>query len=360
MAVRVEQLEITTSGNGWHIPKQIVKDWATLENTLSACCDTLLCSIQSNLRHFPIIASEDPPSKWGYRNCHPTAQDARTAALESLDGFAVYLAYTSYLLAICQFKLLPSDTEVSWLKQLRKSKIHLEYLDMLEESPLVDFTCKRKGVVLLVTEHLEMQIVDIFQYASIPIWFHWGQDPRYTTPLHAQVQYYRPPFSPPVSTASSTPSLPPEVPGTLFLSVIPGSSQRPGETMECFFHRRQQERIQRLKEETVEARGKRETRETMHASRPPPGKKGPRVYIWENVEGYRIRCPLTRVEAKNNWEHFKFRHLRYDSIQNCWDYCSAFDNDDFAAGAYDLDSDDDLDDFLVPLVEGDFPQHRGR
>jgi hypothetical protein len=58
--------------------------------------------------------------------------------------------------------------------------------------------------------------------------------------------------------------------------------------MEQFFSRRRQ-RNEKLKEkESDRARSSQQAREKTHASRPIPGKKGPSVFYWDDVEGFRI------------------------------------------------------------------------
>jgi hypothetical protein len=117
--------------------------------------------------------------------------------------------------------------------------------------------------------------------------------------------------------------------------------------MEQFFSRRRQ-RNEKLKEkESDRARSSRQAREKTHASRPIPGKKGPSVFYWDDVEGFRIRTPLPRYQVDGMWGRWKSTEKVYDGFDNSWDCCSLFGES--IPGEPELDSDDDHED-IYPRV----------
>jgi hypothetical protein len=79
-----------------------------------------------------------------------------------------------------------------------------------------------------------------------------------------------------------------------------------------------------LNENDVE-RQARQDRENAAAKRRVPGKKGPAVFIWEKENGVRTRTLLTRGQVEGFWGRYGSSQRIYDSIDNCWDLCSEFD-----------------------------------
>ena len=74
----------------------------------------------------------------------------------------------------------------------------------------------------------------------------------------------------------------------LFPPVHPSSGQRHGETMEQFFARRHASNAKQKKKETPRERDIRNAREQAQVSKPYPGKKGPSVFSWDDVDGFRV------------------------------------------------------------------------
>ena len=91
----------------------------------------------------------------------------------------------------------------------------------------------------------------------------------------------------------TSPPPPPEIvdefPG--FPDVHPHSSQRRGETWQQFFERRRERNQRREGNETPASRQSRLSREDAQRNHPQPGRRGPRVFIWEEIDGHRIRTP---------------------------------------------------------------------
>jgi len=126
---------------GWHLPKQVAKDWKALENVLVLSTKRLLLFYSQN--HPKVHFAPCPPllsSKYEYFDTHATEPAAHTSLATSLDAFVVYLAYFSFLAAICEFEF-DTGRGKSWYKLLSRegSGVHPEWLELLGKSPIVDF-----------------------------------------------------------------------------------------------------------------------------------------------------------------------------------------------------------------------------
>ncbi|KAJ6504511.1 hypothetical protein DFH09DRAFT_1439992 [Mycena vulgaris] len=125
-----------------------------------------------------------------------------------------------------------------------------------------------------------------------------------------------------------------------FPAVEPGSGQRQGEHMADFFLRRQKVRQEKAVHETPDARARREQRERDVLKGGSPGKGGPRVFIWEEIDGHYIRQAAGRSKYASYWNDHGPEQRRYDSYYNEWDLCEDFGDDP---------SDDEDANYLVPL-----------
>jgi len=279
------------------------------------------------------------PSKYGYFDVHESEPVARAAASVSLDAFAVYLGYFSFLVAICQFGIDVQSPIPSWRKLLQRqdSGVHPEWLELLVSSPIVDFTQERLGVVTHVSKCDWLHLASYLIKASVPIWFNWGKIPYYSTPSHSWISDYHPDldkFTAVVPTNAG-----------LYPPVNSGTGQWYSETMEQFFARRHK-RDQAVKaKETPLERQKRLSREQAQQSRPYPGKKGPAVFCWDDVNGFRIRTPIPRQKVENIWNNWSNSQKIYNAIDNCWDCCVIFAINSLPGepDSSDTDSDSDLD-----------------
>ncbi|KAJ6580103.1 hypothetical protein DFH09DRAFT_1444522 [Mycena vulgaris] len=125
-----------------------------------------------------------------------------------------------------------------------------------------------------------------------------------------------------------------------FPAVEPGSGQRQGEHMADFFLRRQKVQQEKAVHETPDARARREQRERDVLKGGSPGKGGPRVFIWEEIDGHYIWQAAGRSKYASYWNDHGPEQRRYDSYYNEWDLCEDFGDDP---------SDDEDANYLVPL-----------
>ncbi|KAJ6462400.1 hypothetical protein DFH09DRAFT_930757 [Mycena vulgaris] len=126
--------------------------------------------------------------------------------------------------------------------------------------------------------------------------------------------------------------------------VDPSSGQAQDEDISNFFRRRQKRTEERILHETAEDRRRRQQREETAAKGEAPGNKGPRVYVWEEINGTYIRTPGGRRNYADLWDRYGPEQRRYNSYYHEWDLCSAF-------GEEDGDPSDDEDDpsYRLPL-----------
>lgn len=375
----VDAMHLDHSRHGWHLPHETAKSWKQLEQTLRHVAKRLRQSF------YVAISILEPrfPSAYGYFSTHSTETAARSDLSRSLDAFAVYFAYVSFLVALGQFTRKPRQTP-AWLSSLETPdvippeildndrgrygidlpNIHPEFMKMFKQSHIVDFSGKRTrtGVIIDVLKCDWINVVDVLLEAKVPIWLDWGNHPRMVTPLAGWMTDYKPQLAdldqPSINMSLSPPSQP-ECPPRLPVSLNPSEwafnwslpdppssrpesppplsapeviarmrsarGQRPGETYQQFFKRRQQRNEARMKNETAQDKSVRADRERSAAGRQYPGRKGPAVYYWEpDSNGFRVRTLQTRAEVKRLWGLYSGAQKKFDSFANEWDCCTLF------------------------------------
>jgi hypothetical protein len=233
LSVPVDRIEVVLDAHDWHLPRQVAKDWKALENVLVLATTNLLSFFRHNHpRTCLAFASPELPSTYGYFITHKSEAAARSALSVSLDAFAVYLGYFSFIIAICQFGIDAQSSTPSWHKRLARgdSPVHPEWLRLLLDSPIVDFDRERIGVVADVARCQWLHLAKYMMQASVPLWFYWGKSPFYVTPLESWIrdEFY-------LGDGDPITVKPTDVTGRVLPPVIPNSGQRPGETMEQFF-----------------------------------------------------------------------------------------------------------------------------
>ena len=371
LAGSVEDMRLDHDRHGWHLPRETTKSWKLLEHTLRHIATLLTRWFHAAAPKFPffLLIKPEPPSKFGYFTTHSTEDAARSGLRSSLDAFAVYLAYVSFLAALCQFTGDATDFP-AWLACLgppddiprqflstfetlnfggewtRTNNVHPEFLNLFKKSHVVDFSGRRTriGTIIDVLSCSWTCVADVLLKAKVPMWLYWGDHPLTVTPRVGWMADYRPQLvdldPPPVKMSlsslplvplSSQPRSPPPLPAG-------GRSQLPGETYEQYFIRRQARNEARMKTETAQDKEVRTNRERAAALRQCPGRKGPAVYYWEpDSNGFRVRTLQTRAQAQSLWEIYSGPQKVFDSFTNEWDCCTLFGDDET-----NTDDDDDI------------------
>ena len=152
-----------------------------------------------------IICSDPPnPSKFGYSKCHRTEEKARLALYTSLDAFVLLFACVSFYIAICRSSDGPACISSSsstlmlprWFQHLSlwQSRIHPEWLQLLADSPISDFTSTPQcvGVIINVSWCSWIDLVPNMLKANVPIWLYWGTAPNFLQPLNSGALLFAP------------------------------------------------------------------------------------------------------------------------------------------------------------------------
>ncbi|KAJ6491076.1 hypothetical protein C8R45DRAFT_826145 [Mycena sanguinolenta] len=92
--------------------------------------------------------------------------------------------------------------------------------------------------------------------------------------------------------------------GRKFLPVERHSGQKEGEDIQAFLARRTAQNLKWASTESSEAKAKRLARENHAMQGAPPGKKGARVFVWEEEDGFLIRRAVNRDNAADMWDEF--------------------------------------------------------
>ncbi|KAF8427120.1 hypothetical protein L210DRAFT_3652156 [Boletus edulis BED1] len=131
--------------------------------------------------------------------------------------------------------------------------------------------------------------------------------------------------------------------------VVKNSGQKNGETWQEFFARRSEEHSRTKEKESAADRTKRKQRADHASQGGAPGRKGARVFYWEEEDdGFRVRTPMGRDRASNEWSRYTRGRKRYDEFADEWDICTDFDsNDAFSSEESDNEAEDG---FLGPTV----------
>ncbi|KAJ7437317.1 hypothetical protein FB451DRAFT_1061024 [Mycena latifolia] len=131
------------------------------------------------------------------------------------------------------------------------------------------------------------------------------------------------------------------------------SGQCEGENMTDFFLQRQRNNAKKAEHETRDERQRREQKEANAAKGDAPGRKGARVFVWEETDGHYIRRAAGRQNYDDYWAEYGPNQRHYDSHYDEWDLCEQFgdppdppDDDEDQFPEHPLLPEDD--DFVLP------------
>jgi hypothetical protein len=120
------------------------------------------------------------------------------------------------------------------------------------------------------------------------------------------------------------------------------SRQRRGETWPQFFAREGVDHAKREQRESPADRASRLQRVQAQEHCQAPGRRGPVVFIWMDVDGFRIRTRANRGEVDQWWDQYGNSQKIYNAFRNEWDVCTEFDPDSTIDNAFDDDDDDGM------------------
>jgi hypothetical protein len=106
-------------------------------------------------------------------------------------------------------------------------------------------------------------------------------------------------------------------------------------------------------------RNLRSSREQAQVKHPCPGRKGPAVFEWQDIDGFLIRTYIDRSVVSDVWGSYNDHTRKFNAFDNEWDLCSEFAKlQDQRPDDDDDDDDDDNSDFVptlapVPVIAAD-------
>lgn len=365
----------TIEANNWIVRKRhrwclkdgIYEDWVALEVALGNVAQDLLSfsgvALPLDFAWFPM------PSRYNYHHGDHGKEKFIKSILLARDAFLP-------LMAVCSFAIAMTSDFTSanppWSRRLTDKGIPPSFIDELKQSQIVDFAPDSRCGVFIRKDWDFQAYVDRFVSANVPIWLVWMTPTTFThhrmtpyCPSAAQVSEARqnphqnklqtPLAAPPVAqTILAKISSPSTVEGNAivdeqphppkaFPPIPPQSRQLAGETFKQFFERQHLQCEERRAAEKPHETARRLNREKAQKAHKMPGKGGPRVFIWEDVDGYLIRTMLERALVEDEGENFTDDQRRFNSIWNEWDLAREFAPDQEAV---DSEDDDNYRDYM--------------
>ncbi|KAL0061150.1 hypothetical protein AAF712_012020 [Marasmius tenuissimus] len=312
------------------------------------------------------------PSRSGYLTFQSTHPNIQHMAARTRDSFLPLIAHCSLLLFWCHErcqKINDDGVAFEWLtliKDENKSgeeaqQQHRSWISELLHSFVGDADILRIGTILDGTKTDCPNWLWHLRRVNMPVYIYWGYlDELSGSPLTSPTADYGP-WAPrtdekyvrlynlapkntdiddlhkTVATNSFTtphlspfPSLDPIALQTEIMSIplFPRSGQLPGECIHAYLQRQKGKHKELSADESLLHRQQRLKREQDYAKKPCPGKRGPRIWYWENADhDFRVRTLMSREEGSHIWARYGFNQKRYDSFQNCWDISSELDDD---------------------------------
>jgi len=374
------------------LSKERCQAWKTLEEKLKIVTQGLFRFAHKNnlvnfVKSFNPSAEDYLPSAWGYDNVFPSQHDALQVLHHSLAGYQLLMAQISYGITLARKEDdIPGNPQ--WAIYLQdRCKLDGSFVDAIKASPMNNFTRPRVGAFVKEgsIDRSWAEHIKYMERARCPIYIHWHSETSWAGEFTQIMAKYKPshelirqaanpnPFSAPVQRSLS-PSLMSSCstydrpPSSLATSVDDNvdvfrdqpddydkswesagpSGQRPGESMEDFFARRETEKSRTLSlmnakcHQAVLSRRKYALDHGFSA-----GKKAAHVYVWQtnSITRWIKRVWVTRDLALDAFESYTDATRRYDPINNCWDCYSGWATEEIPK--YYLD---DTPDVLQPPI----------
>nr|VWP00843.1 Lipoyl synthase (EC (Lip-syn) (LS) (Lipoate synthase) (Lipoic acid synthase) (Sulfur insertion protein LipA) [Ganoderma boninense] len=386
---------VTTENKHFALRQDVLGTWKDLEQNLYAVSEMLLSHISKIPEaKFAFDAFWPLPRDCGYQKDHTTFPSARYAVLRSRDAFFLLASKCSLAIALFQYRF-PAEDPPAWISVLMDQGVPAPWIDELRASPMADLSSGiRVGAFIDPlpgpASTVWMNHVPCMIAANLPIYIPWPTlEGKLHTSLCAQIvhdypclaQYLPileealvvPSFADPkafrpffrwtdivdepclVPIASLSPAALDEE-----LSRLPhGPDQRPGETYEQFFNRREAEGRRRMETETPKSRASRLERTAKAALYPCPTRPTT-TFLWievgqtnhSSVPWYLLESDYRKAigfkAAADMWEMYPNSHKRYDPWHDEWDICSRLTDEPVLDGDPG-DPDDDNYGFPIPV-----------
>ncbi|KAJ6472196.1 hypothetical protein C8R47DRAFT_1296943 [Mycena vitilis] len=365
---------------GWRLSGTILGQWENLEKHLRATLKAM-GDLHPGAAADRMLPWEIP--SWRFDRFGTTPHEGERIASRARDAFLPMMGAATMMFTLLDWRL--GD---KWRSEMLDPKsdyqnypynVDKEFFTVLEASVVGDRNLPRVGGIFdfshhygddpsLTPRHRLEWLLDLIidNDLPVPLYLYWGEitdRPRCPIPRSLETRKFHPTFgeidylkglqdavslSPwcpvqdgemrpqrllgprePALTADSDRSRPAAdavpSPGR-FPEPEAGSGQQYGENYEAFFARREQRDRERANTESAAMKQQRLAREANAALGAPPGKKGARVFQWEDSEsrpGFFIRRCLSRSVAADSWDEFTVGQRLFDGFRNEWDLCTA-------------------------------------
>ncbi|KZP22576.1 hypothetical protein FIBSPDRAFT_890215 [Athelia psychrophila] len=285
------------------------------------------------------------PVSQRYMEPRGSLKQMTTAVLRARNAFLPLIVMCSYIIA-----LTPGvHTEnAPWMKALMDRGVEAQWVQNVRQLPIGSFSPEYMHVCVVVHQgcHFPEQIPR-FVKAGVPLWIYFHKDAKplklcyEKTPIrenylpspseYEQAEIHGSTLEAPILTPHVSTSDLPSATDAGDVAHRDGpephtqSRQLRGETWQEFFAREEVWQKNREATETAEDRRARLYRAEQQKSHPLPGKRGPKVFEWEEDSGYWLRELLTRGLADDRFGYYPDSQCRYNAFRKEWDLCKAFD-----------------------------------
>lgn len=166
----------------FHLPRDLVISWVSLELNLRAICRAMLAVIPSRWHLLP-TAFHLPlhPKQKGYDRIagHKTSEAALASLIATREAFDDLMAATTMFYMICK-SLEAENPSFSWREAVEeKTQIHPQWLSDLEESIVGDLELQRRGGRISippgVVDHPLLRLLPVLEKANMTLVIYWGE-----------------------------------------------------------------------------------------------------------------------------------------------------------------------------------------
>ena len=302
----LQSLPMEHSYGTWRLPMDIQNSWARLETGLRVVISHLF---KGSLLPFD-FAYFRMPSQYGWGRDSGDQQYARKLAMRSRDAFNPLMALCSAAIASHLHRDLdPLTDNPKWAQTLIEKGVHPEWVTSLRQSAVADFSPgKRVGIIVHMDRCQFLDCIPDMIRANVPVWLYWGPVKSIFSPSHRVATMYRPPLDAIKAKQAGQGDTEMQQADSVFLVSYPEperhTGQKRGETWQDFFARREESNARRIARENEVDTQKRQNREREAEAHLPPGRQGPVVFQWHDVDGFRVRTRVFRAYVETMWDGY--------------------------------------------------------
>lgn len=356
----------------WFMDTGMREVWRAIDNNISRSINVIGSYLWLTLDHH----TPDEAHKYGFTRGHKSKEDLKISIKVSKHALLHRFAYLMYTISIRY------NWEAWYLQPWRDqiaARCGSTWLDSVWDTICRQWASRNFiGVILKPTETSVKWVQPALRF-GVPIWVSFPTQDCYKkldggkvmdrwTPtelqvkesrwaemerlkiLHAQSTTMPSPSEPPVDPSPEPPAAPHPEPPTdppqpHSKTISPPAELPPNskwyESWEAFFRKRDEANSNRLKTASDKDKQSWEARAINAKTFSPPGKTGPRVYVWESCDsGGFLRILQDRFDAGQGWDGYYREALVYSAPDNVWDHCPFLWKPAVESGCPD-DSDDE-------------------